>query len=35
LFENLSMQIFPIWMLEVFTIIHLYEAWSATLAIFV
>jgi hypothetical protein len=29
------MQIFPFWMLEVFTIIHLYEAWLATLAIFV
>jgi formate dehydrogenase gamma subunit len=34
-FEDLSMQIFPFWILEVFTIIHLYEAWLATLAIFV
>jgi len=34
-FENLALKIFPLWMMEVFTVIHLYEAWLATLAIFV
>jgi formate dehydrogenase gamma subunit len=34
-FENFAMGIFPLWMMEVFTVIHLYEAWLATLAIFV
>ncbi len=34
-FENLALKIFPLWMIEVFTVIHLYEAWLATLAIFV
>lgn len=34
-FENLTLKIFPLWMMEVFTVIHLYEAWLATLAIFV
>jgi cytochrome b subunit of formate dehydrogenase len=34
-FENFALKIFPLWMMEVFTVIHLYEAWLATLAIFV
>ncbi|NUO79970.1 cytochrome b/b6 domain-containing protein [candidate division KSB1 bacterium] len=34
-FENFALRIFPFWMMEVFTVIHLYEAWLATLAIFV
>jgi formate dehydrogenase gamma subunit len=34
-FENLALKIFPLWMMDVFTIIHLYEAWLATLSIFV
>jgi len=34
-FENSSLKIFPLWMMDVFTVIHLYEAWLATLAIFV
>jgi formate dehydrogenase gamma subunit len=34
-FENTALKIFPLWMMEVFTVIHLYEAWLATLAIFV
>lgn len=34
-FENLALNIFPLWMMDVFTVIHLYEAWLATLAIFV
>lgn len=34
-FENFALKIFPFWMMEVFTVIHLYEAWLATLAIFV
>jgi formate dehydrogenase gamma subunit len=34
-FENTALKIFPLWMLDVFTVIHLYEAWLATLAIFV
>ncbi|MGH7451767.1 MAG: formate dehydrogenase subunit gamma, partial [bacterium] len=33
--ENLALKIFPLWMMEVFTVIHLYEAWLATLAIVV
>jgi formate dehydrogenase gamma subunit len=34
-FENSTLKIFPLWMMEVFTVIHLYEAWLATLAIFI
>ncbi len=34
-FENLALRVFPLWMMEVFTVIHLYEAWLATLAILV
>ncbi len=34
-FENTALQIFPLWMMDVFTVIHLYEAWLATLAIIV
>jgi len=34
-FENTALKIFPLWMMDVFTVIHLYEAWLATLAIFV
>ncbi|MDZ7289082.1 MAG: cytochrome b/b6 domain-containing protein [candidate division KSB1 bacterium] len=34
-FENLALKIFPLWMMDVFTVIHFYEAWLATLAIFV
>ncbi len=34
-FENQALKIFPLWMMDVFTVIHLYEAWLATLAIFV
>jgi formate dehydrogenase gamma subunit len=34
-FENVALKIFPLWMMEVFTVIHLYEAWLATLAILV
>lgn len=34
-FETFALRVFPLWMLEVFTVIHLYEAWLATLAIFV
>ncbi|MGH7597106.1 MAG: formate dehydrogenase subunit gamma, partial [bacterium] len=34
-FENIALKIFPLWMMEIFTVIHLYEAWLATLAIFV
>lgn len=34
-FENLTLKIFPLWMMDVFTVVHLYEAWLATLAIFV
>ncbi|MDZ7343151.1 MAG: cytochrome b/b6 domain-containing protein [candidate division KSB1 bacterium] len=34
-FENFALKIFPLWMMDVFTVIHLYEAWLATLAIFV
>lgn len=34
-FDQIALTIFPLWMFEVFTAIHLYEAWLATLAIFV
>ena len=34
-FEEIALALFPLWMFEVFTVIHLYEAWLATLAIFV
>lgn len=34
-FENFALKIFPLWMMEIFTVIHLYEAWLATLAILV
>jgi cytochrome b subunit of formate dehydrogenase len=34
-FETLALKIFPLWMMDVFTVIHLYEAWLATLAILV
>ena len=34
-FENSALRLFPLWMMDVFTVIHLYEAWLATLAIVV
>ncbi len=34
-FENFSLTIFPKWILDLLTVIHLYEAWLATLAIVV
>ncbi|MCA9743615.1 MAG: cytochrome b/b6 domain-containing protein [Deferribacteres bacterium] len=34
-FENISLQIFPLWFLDVSTVIHFYEAILATLAILV
>jgi cytochrome b subunit of formate dehydrogenase len=34
-FENLTLRFFPLWVVELVTIIHYYEAWLATLAILV
>jgi cytochrome b subunit of formate dehydrogenase len=34
-FENVTLQFFPLWAVELATIIHYYEAWLATLAILV
>jgi len=34
-FESFALRLFPLWMIEIFTVIHLYEAWLATLAIIV
>ncbi|MDZ7267545.1 MAG: cytochrome b/b6 domain-containing protein [candidate division KSB1 bacterium] len=34
-FEGLALQFLPLWMMEVLTVIHLYEAWLATLAVMV
>jgi formate dehydrogenase gamma subunit len=34
-FENISLKIFPLWILDVSTVIHFYEAILATLAIFI
>ncbi len=34
-FEGLTLQYFPRWIIDLMTVIHLYEAWLATLAIIV
>jgi len=34
-FENLTLRFFPLWVVDLLTIIHYYEAWLATLAILV
>ncbi len=34
-FENLTLRVFPKWVIDLVTVIHLYEAWLATLAIVV
>lgn len=34
-FENLTLRVFPLWVVDLLTIIHYYEAWLATLAILV
>lgn len=34
-FENISLRIFPLWIMDVSTVIHFYEAILATLAIFI
>lgn len=34
-FENITLLFFPLWVIDLLTVIHLYEAWLATLAIVV
>ena len=34
-FENLTLRFFPLWVVDLVTIIHYYEAWLATLAILI
>ena len=34
-FENTAMAYFPKWLLDVATVVHLYEAWLATLSIII
>jgi hypothetical protein len=34
-FVNLTLRLFPLWVVDLLTLVHYYEAWLATLAILV